>query len=160
MKIEHGELILDDNEISIRPGIFVKAGVDDMPHLLARQCQDCGDISFPPFMHCLNCTSEKDTEEKILSNDAVLLAFTIARQVMPGFNENYILAGVGLKDDPTLALTAQLTDVKLEDVEIGMELTMVPKIIKQLMNGQNVVSYCFRPKDPSKVTPGEGGQTQ
>ena len=66
----------------------------------------------------------------------------------------------GLKDDPSLVLVAQLTDVKLEDVEIDMELTMVPKIIKTLMNGEKVVSYCFRPKDPAKVTPGEGGQTE
>jgi hypothetical protein len=50
--------------------------------------------------------------------------------------------------------------VKLEDVEIDMELTMVPKIIKTLMNGEKVVSYCFRPKDPAKVTLGEGGQTE
>jgi uncharacterized OB-fold protein len=160
MKIENGELILDPGEISMRPGIFVKVEGDDMPHLLARKCQDCGDISFPPYEHCLNCGSEKPTEEFVLGNLAELLGFTIARQVMPGFNPDYILANVRMKDDATLMLTAQLTDVKTEDVEIGMELTMVPKIIKQLMNGSNVVSYCFRPTDPAKVTLGEGGQTE
>jgi hypothetical protein len=65
-----------------------------------------------------------------------------------------------MKDDPTLVLVAQLTDIKAEDVAIDMELTMVPKIIKVLMNGEKVVSYCFRPKDPAKVTRGEGGQTE
>jgi hypothetical protein len=25
---------------------------------------------------------------------------------------------------------------------------------------EKVVSYCFRPKDPAKVTPGVGGQTE
>jgi uncharacterized OB-fold protein len=98
--------------------------------------------------------------EKVLSNEGVLASYTIARQVMPGFNPDYILANVRLKDDPSLVLVAQLTDVKLEDVEIDMELTMVPKIIKTLMNGEKVVSYCFRPKDPTKVTLGEGGQTE
>jgi uncharacterized OB-fold protein len=88
------------------------------------------------------------------------VSYTIARQVMPGFYPDYILAKVRMKDDPTLVLVAQLTDVKPDDVEIGMELSMVPKIIKQLMNGQKVVSYCFRPKDPTKVSLGEGGQTQ
>ncbi len=160
MRIENGELILEADEITIRPGIFTRVNGDDMPHLLARQCLDCGDISFPPFKHCLKCDSEKETVEKVLSNDAVLVSYTIARQVMPGFNPGYILAKVRMKDDPTLVLVAQLTDVKPEDVEIGMELTMVPKIIKQLMNGQKVVSYCFRPKDPSKVTLGEGGQIE
>jgi hypothetical protein len=98
--------------------------------------------------------------EKILDNDASLVSYTIARQVMPGFTPGYILASVKMKEDPTLILVAQLTDVKPDDLEIGMELTMVPKIIKQLMSGQKVVSYCFSPKDPAKVTPGEGGQIQ
>jgi len=79
---------------------------------------------------------------------------------MPGFNPDYILANVRMKDDPSLVLVAQLTDVKAEDVEMGMELTMVPKIIKQMMNGNKVVSYCFRPIDPNKITEGEGGQYQ
>ncbi len=160
MKIQDGELIMDGNEISVRPDIFVKVNGEDIPHLKARQCQDCGDISFPPFIHCLKCDSEKETVEKVLGNEAKLITYTTARQVMPGFNENYMLAQVRMKTDPSLILTCQLTDVKPEDVDFGMELTMVPKIIKQLMTGQNVVSYCFRPKDPSKVTPGEGGQTQ
>ena len=160
MKIENGELILSPDEITLRPNIFTGAGGNGTPHLLARQCVDCGDVSFPPFRHCLKCESDKETVEKVLSNDATLLSYTIARQVMPGFNPNYILAKVRMKDDPTLVLVAQLTDIKADDVQIGMELTMVPKIIKQLMNGQKVVSYCFRPKDPNKVSLGEGGQIE
>lgn len=160
MKIENGELILGADEITLRPDIFTGLAGNETPHLLARQCVDCGDVSFPPFRHCLKCASNKETVEKVLSNDATLLSYTIARQVMPGFNPNYILAKVRMKDDPTLVLVAQLTDVKAENVEIGMQLSMVPKIIKQLMNGQKVVSYCFRPTDPKKVSPGEGGQTE
>jgi uncharacterized OB-fold protein len=160
MRIEYGELILESGERTIRPDIFAKVEGDALPHLSARQCEDCGDISFPPFRYCLKCTGGKKTVEKVLSNEGVLASYTIARQVMPGFNPDYILANVRLKDDPSLVLVAQLTDVKLEDVEIDMELTMVPKIIKTLMNGEKVVSYCFRPKDPAKVTLGEGGQTE
>ena len=160
MKIESGEIILTHGEVLIRQDIFTSVAGDEMPHLLARQCQDCKDISFPPFESCLKCGSDKDTVEKTLSNEGVVASFTVARQVMPGFNPDYILANVRMKDDPTLVLVAQLTDVKAEDVEIGMELTMVPKIIKQMMNGNKVVSYCFRPVDPNKITEGEGGQHQ
>jgi uncharacterized OB-fold protein len=160
MKIENGELIVEPGERTIRQNIFVKVNRDGMPHLLARQCKDCGDVSFPPFRYCLKCSSRTETAEKALSNDAVLASFTIARQVMPGFNPGYILANVRMKDDPSLVLVAQLTDVRVEDVEIGMELTMVPKIIKILPNGEKVISYCFRPKDPAKVTLGEGGQIE
>jgi len=160
MKIEYGELILEPGERTIRPDIFTKVEGEEIPHLLARQCNDCGDISFPPFRYCLKCNEGKETVDKVLSNEGILASYTIARQVMPGFNPDYILANVRLKDDPSLVLVAQLTDVKVEDVEIDMKLTMVPKIIKTLMNGEKVVSYCFRPKDPAKVTPGEGGQTE
>ena len=160
MKIEYGELILEPGERTIRPEIFVKVQGDATPHLLARQCQDCKDISFPPFRYCLRCNSEKETVKKVLSRNGTLASYTIARQVMPGFNPDYILANVRMKDDPSLVLVAQLTDVKPEDVEINMELTMVPKIISTLMNGERVVSYCFRPTDPSKVTPGAGSQTE
>jgi uncharacterized OB-fold protein len=160
MRIEYGALILDPGERTVRPDIFTSVEGDPAPHLLARQCPDCGDISFPPFRYCLKCDCGKETEEKVLSNDGTLASYTIARQVMPGFNPDYILANVRMRDDPSLVLVAQLTDVKQEDVEIDMELTMVPKIIKMLMNGEKVVSYCFRPKDPAKVTLGEGGQTE
>ena len=160
MKIQYGELILDQGERTIRPDIFCKVEGEPTPHLLARQCRECGDISFPPFRYCLKCNSKGETVEKVMSNEGVLASYTIARQVMPGFNPDYILANVRMKDDPTLVLVAQLTDIKTEDVEIGMELTMVPKIIKMLMNGEKVVSYCFRPKDPGKVSLGEGGQTE
>lgn len=152
MRIEKGELVLEPGEVLVRPGIFTCLPGDTMPHLLARQCPACGDISFPPFRHCLRCGGEKETVEKVLSNDGVLLSYAIARQVMPGFIPGYTLAKVRMKDDPSLVLTAQLTDVKESDVEIGMELTMVPKIIKELMTGDKVVSYCFRPKDPARVT--------
>jgi len=158
MKIESGEIILTHDEVFIREDIFTNVPGDERPHLLARQCQECGDISFPPFQNCLKCGSQKDTVEKVLSNEGVLSSFTIARQVMPGFSPNYILANIRMRDDPTLVLVAQLTDVKAEDAEIGMELTMVPKIISRRINGNKVVSYCFRPIDPDKVTEGEGGQ--
>jgi uncharacterized OB-fold protein len=158
MKIQEGELLLDHDERTIRPEIFRRLEGDPTPHLSARQCSDCGDISFPPYRHCLKCSSQKETVEKTLSNEGILASYTIARQVMPGFYPGYILANVRMKDDPSLVLVAQLTDVRQEDVAIGMELTMVPKIIKTLMNGEKVVSYCFRPKDPRKVALGEGGQ--
>jgi len=160
MRIQKGELILDRGERTIRPDIFCRMEGDPKPHLLARECRDCGDVSFPPFRYCLKCSSNEETAEKVLNNEGVLASYTIARQVIPGFNPDYILANVRMKDDPSLVLVAQLTDVKTEDVAIGMKLTMVPKIIKMLMNGEKVVSYCFRPKDSVKVTPGEGGQTE
>jgi len=160
MKIENGELILDQGERTIRPDIFSRVPGEPTPHLLARQCRECGDISFPPFQYCLKCTSKEKTVEKVLSNEGFLASYTIARQVMPGFNPDYILANVRMKDDPSLVLVAQLTDIKTEDAAIDMELTMIPKIIKMLMNGEKVVSYCFRPKDPARVTLGEGGQTE
>lgn len=159
MKIEYGELVLEAGERTIRPDIFTKVDGDANPHLLARECRDCGDISFPPFRYCLKCNGEKETVEKVLSNDGILASYTIARQVMPGFNPDYILANVRMKDDPSLVLVAQLTDVKPDDIEIDMELSMVPKIIKTLMNGEKVVSYCFRPADPARVSLGEGGQS-
>jgi len=155
MRIENGELILEPGEIPIRPGIFARLEGDPAPHLLSRRCPDCGDVSFPPFKHCLKCGTRKECVEMVLGNDAVLLGYTIGRQVMPGFIPGYILAKVRMKDDPTLVLTAQLTDVREEDVQAGMQLTMVPRIIKQLMTGEKVVSYCFRPLDPAKVTPQE-----
>ncbi|MEW6443914.1 MAG: OB-fold domain-containing protein [bacterium] len=157
MRIEQGELILEDGEVPVRPGAFTRVPGDPAPHLMGRQCPDCGDISFPPFRHCLRCGSDRETVEKVLGNEARLLGYTVARQVMPGFHPGYVLAKVRMKDDPTLVLTAQLADVKEEDVAIGMELVMVPRIIKSLMTGEKVVSYCFRPKDPARVTPDTAG---
>lgn len=156
MKIQDGQVVLENSERTIRPGIFCRVEGDSMPHLLARQCTRCGDISFPPYRHCLKCNSPEETAERTLSNEGILASYTIARQVMPGFVPGYILAHVRMRDDPSLVLVAQLTDIREDDLAIGMELTMVPKVIKTLLNGEKVVSYCFRPKNPAKITPEEG----
>lgn len=159
MRIENGELVLESGEIPIRPGIFTRQPGDPMPHLLGRKCQDCGDVSFPPYRRCLLCGSDKETVEVVLGNGAVLLGYTVARQVMPGFVPGYILGKVRMKDDPTLVVTAQIVDVKEEDVEVGMDLVMVPRVIRDLPNGEKVVSYCFRPADPARVSAGQGGES-
>lgn len=143
MRVEKGEIELEAGEILMRPGIFTTVG--DEVHLVGRKCPNCGDISFPPYRRCLNCDTSAKTEEFVLGNRALLYSYTQAHMVTPGFEPGYILAWVAMQDDPTVRITAQLTDCSWDDLKPGMELEMIPKVTRETIQGYKVVTYTFKP---------------
>ena len=110
------------------------------------KCNECGEIDFPPRDVCSNCGSTV-TEKYELKGEGKLVSYTMVRSAPPQheYDKPYPLAIIELEEGPQI--TAQLTDVSEDEIEIGMKLEMVVrKVGEQGDDGLILYAYKFRPK--------------
>ena len=114
------------------------------PALLGSRCPGCGEHFYPPRYVCLNCYHE-GLEEVALSTRGELYSFTIARVALPGtlMIPPYVIAQVRLTEGVQIATV--LTDVDPETVRIGMPLEMVVEKASVDSEGNDVMTFKFRP---------------
>jgi len=101
-------------------------------HLMGSKCKKCGTTSFPPRADCESCMSG-DFEFFEVTGKATLHTFTKIVAAPTGFEDEvpYIVGVVDL-DEGGRALAWFGETVKEEEIAIGMELQMVPRIFEEL----------------------------
>lgn len=88
--------------------------------LLICRCGSCRRWLHPPVPVCRFCLSTEVTP-KPSSGRGRVLTYTINRQAwLPSLPPPYVIAVIGLDDDPDLRVTSRLVDVEPEGVSIGM----------------------------------------
>jgi uncharacterized OB-fold protein len=115
--------------------------------LEASRCTGCAALHFPPRAICPSCRS-REMQPHNLSGRGTVYSYTLVYQAPEGFGDYvpYAVALVDLEEGPRL--TAQLTDVNLDEVEIGMPVELViRKWSEQGEEGMIVYGYKFRPMD-------------
>ena len=114
--------------------------------LVGEVCPHCDAKIFPPRDVCPHCGGEAKTQYAF-SGKGKVYSYTIMREAPAGFEENipYTVAVVALDEGPKV--TAQLTDLGEQPVEIGMPVEMVTRRIRQDGDerGMLVYGYKFRP---------------
>jgi len=118
--------------------------------LQGKKCIDCGTLSFPPRIVCQKCKS-RNTEPFKFKGFGTLYSFTTIYQGTGKFDQYapYIVGLIDLVEG--VRITAQLTDVEKEDLQIGMELEMVIRqIYEDGPRGPILYGYKFRPQFSSK----------
>ncbi len=108
-------------------------------------CPTCHQAIFPPRDVCPHC-SEPAGPVHTLSGRGEVYSFTTMYNVPRGFEEHrpYTVALVKLDEGPLV--TAQLTDVNEQEVQIGMRVEMVTrKLREEGSEGQIIYGYKFRP---------------
>lgn len=92
--------------------------------LEAGKCKKCGEVYFPPRLICPECKS-KEFENIRLNPEGKLLTFTIIRVASDIFSLQtpFAVGIIELKDG--VKLTAQIADVDLEKIKIGMNIKLV-----------------------------------
>ncbi len=114
--------------------------------LVGEVCPHCNAKIFPPRDVCPECGGEAKTSYTF-SGRGEVYSFTTIYTPPRGFEENvpYTVALVKLEEGPII--TAQLTDVAREDVEIGMPVEMVTRRLRQDNDERGVIiyGYKFRP---------------
>jgi uncharacterized OB-fold protein len=100
--------------------------------LMGSKCKKCGATSFPPRADCEACMSG-DFEFFEMSGKAKLHTFTKIVAAPTGFEElaPYIVGVVDLEEGGR-ALAWFGETIKEEEINIGMELQMVPRIFEEL----------------------------
>jgi hypothetical protein len=114
--------------------------------LTGEVCEHCGNKIFPPRDICPQCEAPAKTPYTF-SGKGTVYSYTTIYHPPDGFEEfaPYNVALIKLAEGPML--TAQLTDVEAEDIEIGMPVEMVTRKLRE-DDGQKgiiVYGYKFRP---------------
>lgn len=112
--------------------------------LVVQRCLSCGTVRHPPGPFCPRCrTQEADWMD--LSGRATLYSFTIVRHALAPHLQEYlpmVIAVVEPEEAPNARLVANLVEVAVGDVVIGMPLEVVWEDA-----GDGVAVYRFRPAD-------------
>ncbi len=102
------------------------------PHYLleASKCKNCGKIHYPPRIKCDKCGS-RDLERIRLSGEGKVVTYTVQYVVLDGFRDYapIVYAIVELKEG--IKVLAPLTDVKPEDVKIGLKVKAVLRKVSE-----------------------------
>jgi uncharacterized OB-fold protein len=114
--------------------------------LVGEVCPHCEKKIFPPRDVCPYCGGEAKTQFAF-SGKGKVYSYTVMYDAPAGYEENlpYTVAIVALDEGPKV--TAQLTDLGEQPVEIGMPVEMVTRRIRQDGDerGMLVYGYKFRP---------------
>ena len=115
--------------------------------LVGNVCTHCDTRIFPPRQVCPNCGSEVKAGFTF-SGKGEVFSYTTIYEAPAGFDDSapYTMALVKLVEGPLV--TAQLTDLGSQPVEIGMPVEMVTRRLGQDGDerGMLVYGYKFRPQ--------------
>ncbi|MBV7338491.1 Zn-ribbon domain-containing OB-fold protein [Chloroflexi bacterium TSY] len=113
--------------------------------LVGEICPSCSQHIFPPRDVCPHCTKPAGPLHS-LSGRGEIYSFSTMYNTPQGYQEQspYTVALVKLEEGPMV--TAQLTDVNKDEVEIGMKVEMVTRKLREDGDeGQIIYGYKFRP---------------
>ncbi len=115
--------------------------------LVGEVCPKCDKKIFPPRDVCPHCAEAEAQPTFQFSGRGEVYSHTTVRTPPEGYEEMapYTVALVKLEEGPLV--TAQLTDVANDDVEIGLPVEMVTrKLYTQGEEGLIIYGYKFRPQ--------------
>lgn len=152
------------SQVYVAEGVFVER--TDGPHLLGSRCVECGTHAFPPQSGCQRCAGTS-TERVELGNRGTLWTFTIQGfpPKSPPYRgdanpESFVPFGVGYIEIPgQLKVETRLTESDPAKLSIGMEMEMVLDPIATDAEGNDIVTFAFRPialtsAAPTSITQG------
>jgi len=127
--------------------------------LIGLRCKNCGYINFPAREICAKCGKKSEFEPIRLSGKGKIYSYTIiaAGSTPPEFllQEKYVgsypVAVVELVEGPKIV--AQLTDCKVEELKIGLE---VEAVFRKIYEDNQVIRYGikFRPIRKRRIRKG------
>lgn len=138
-------------QIPIAPGLFTWPA--DKPALLASRCKQCGIAAFPVAESCMACSGQDVTVEE-LPTRGTLWTWTIQR-FMPKTPyhsnetaETFQPYGVGYLELPGgVRVEGRLTENDPDKIQIGMTMDVVFDTWRTEENGDEIISFFFKPVD-------------
>jgi uncharacterized OB-fold protein len=123
------------------------------PQLIASKCTGCGEVAFPKQSSCPNCTRDA-TEEVLLTRRGKLWTWTIQSFPPPppytGDVDDFVPFGVGYIELPEgIRIESRLTTNDPNELEIGMEMELVIEKFKDGEDGQELMTFAYRPVQPT-----------
>ena len=134
------------SEVNIREGLFIRSSArDGKPKLLGSRCRETGDIFYPREAMSPSVRKPGTLEDIELEGVGRIIAFTIVRRALPGFNSPYALALIQLSDGVTTF--SQLENWSVDNLKVGAEVTLTIGTINTREDGVKVIGPKFRIND-------------
>jgi uncharacterized OB-fold protein len=148
--------------VPIQAGLF--RWPSERPRLLASRCRVCGELCFPQQEACPACTA-RDAESVELSPRGRLWTWTIQRfppptppWIGPSDPRSFVPFGVGYVELPEgIRVEGRLTENDPARLEIGMEMELVLEKFQDDADGNELVTFAFRPV-AEPAAPRRGGR--
>jgi len=135
--------------IPIAEGLFTWPA--ESPALLGSRCNSCGIASFPVAQSCMACSGEDVSIEELPTRGS-LWTWTVQHFMpKPPYHSNesqetFRPFGVGYLELPgCVRVEGRLTECDPEKLQIGMEMDVVFETWRTDDNGDEVISYFFKP---------------
>lgn len=137
------------NKVPIAEGLFTWPS--DKPALLASRCGQCGIATFPAAESCMACSGQEVSIEE-LPHKGTLWTWTV-QQFMPKSPyhsnetaETFKPYGVGYVELPGgVRVEGRLTENDPRKLHIGMEMELLFDTYRVEENGDEVISFFFKP---------------
>lgn len=137
------------NKVPIAEGLFTWPS--DNPALLASRCGQCGIATFPAAESCMACSGQ-DVSIEELPRKGTLWTWTV-QQFMPKSPyhsnetpETFQPYGVGYVELPGgVRVEGRLTENDPGKLHIGMEMELLFDTYRVEANGDEVISFFFKP---------------
>ena len=137
------------NKVPVAEGLFTWPS--DSPALLASRCRQCGIATFPAAESCMACSGQ-DVSIEELPKKGTLWTWTV-QQFMPKSPyhsnetpETFRPYGVGYVELPGgVRVEARLTENDPQKLHIGMEMELLFDTYRVEENGDEVISFFFKP---------------
>ena len=117
---------------------------DGEPHLVARECTECGAIYFDRRNACAHC-GHRAFGTRLLSTTGVLRSFSIVHQAAPGVPVPYVSSVVEL--DGGGRVKANVVNVEPEPgrIALGMKVRLATFVAGTDDDGTEAVAFGFEP---------------
>jgi uncharacterized OB-fold protein len=133
----------DKKIIPIREGLFkIPLQSGEKPYLIGTRCKRCSQTSFPFRAVCANCFSE-EMEHIPLSTKGKLYSYTIIGYPPPGLTAPYAIGYVDLPEG--VRVFSILTGWNPGTLKVGMDVELVLDTFRQDKEGNELITYKFRP---------------
>ena len=108
----------------------------------ATKCETCGSVFFPPRLICPTCRRKGKIVGTEIPREGKLYSYTVLRSAPEGF-EKYTPYILGIVEVDGTRILAPLTDINVDELQIGMPLRFVFRKITQ--DGESgLIHYSFK----------------
>ncbi|MCS7108818.1 MAG: Zn-ribbon domain-containing OB-fold protein [Sulfolobales archaeon] len=118
---------------------------DILLDLVGIRCKDCGYTCYPPKAACPKCSS-RNIERIALGSVGKIVSYTVVNVPIEGF-ENMSPLVIALVETSNGKVLTQLTNVKPEEVRLGMEVEATIRRSAMTLDGYVPYIVKFKPKE-------------
>ena len=112
-------------------------------NLIGSKCNTCGELFFPSRVVCPNCRRKGNLEPFQFSGKGKIHTFSIIRSAPDDFKKAAPYAVAVIELEEGAKLTSQLVDCNVDEIEIGDDVEMVFRKIRE--DGKDgVISYGYK----------------